>query len=183
MKPHSTPKPPAVRRRKGIALITVLAMMALITIIVTAFLTSADSEFQSTIISSNGEAARQLSENAVSLVVGQIQAGSRQVTSNGNTREFHATQPGVVRQYLDTGALYAGYKLYSDSTMIVKTPGVAGESLLANDAPADDWDAQPARYVDLNEPVVRAKAGSAVPSIFFPIVDPRAAHSGGGRCQ
>ncbi len=183
MNAEPTPKRIATRRRKGIALVTVLAMMALITIIVMAFLTSTDSELQATQISANGETARQLAENAPAVVVGQIQAGSRQVLGNGATREFHATQPGVVRQYLDTGALYAGYKLYSDSEMVVTAVGVTGERALSNDAPPGNWKEDPARYVDLNEPVVRAKAGSAVPSVFFPVVDPRAAHNNGATAE
>jgi uncharacterized protein (TIGR02600 family) len=185
MNPQDHPKPVANRRKRGIALITVISMIALSTILLLAFLTTADSEFNSTRVSADGDAARRLADDAVAIVIGQIQAGSRQA-NDSTGREFHATQPGLVRQYKASGEFFRGYKLYSDEKMVETANGTGGESNLANDNPPGDWDTRAnnnhARYVDLNAPVVRARyqkggAGGDNTEVIFPIIDPRAAYN------
>ena len=162
-------------RRRGIALIIVVSVLALATILVLAMFSVTESEFKSTQSYAASQTARQLADSAVSIVISQIQAGSSQ--STGQTgREFHATQPGAVRRYSDIGVFLSGYKLYSDSTMIVNTSGAAAEENFAKDVPLSNWniaDNEP-YYVDLNEPAITASVGGAV-RLSFPIVDPRAA--------
>ncbi len=177
------------RRHKGLALIIVLSMLALTTIVMLAFLSVADTEHKGTMTYSSSQSARRLADTAVNLVISQIRAGSDQDTST-NGREFHATQPGSVRKYTDSGAFLAGYKLFSDAEMIYTGAGnpngnasVADEyNFVKNSEPPTNWNQgnNSVRYVDLNEPVIKGIAavdGSVTATqTFFPILDPRAAY-------
>lgn len=175
------------RRSKGLALIIVLSMLSLATIVMLAFLSVADTEHKGTMTYSSSQTARRLADTAVNLVVSQIRAGSDQDV-NTPGREFHATQPGAVRKYTASGAFLAGYKLFSDAEMIFNGSGAdTGNSAVTDEynfvlrsEPPSEWNQQRniARYVDMNEPVVKGVASSdgqinAVQT-YFPIIDPRA---------
>jgi uncharacterized protein (TIGR02600 family) len=177
------------RRHKGLALIIVLSMLALATIVILAFLSVADTEHKGTMTYSASQSARRLADTAVNVVVSQIRAGSDQDGDAKNGREIHATQPGAVRQYSAGGSFLAGYKLFSDSEMIFTSTGAAGRKSVEDEhefvkgaEPPADWNSgnQLARYVDLNDPVVKgvmSTSGEAASAqIFFPIIDPRAAY-------
>jgi uncharacterized protein (TIGR02600 family) len=160
--------------RRGIALITVVAVLGLATVLLLALFSTTENEYKSTLGYSAGQTARELADSSVNIVMGQIQKGSIQSAA---ARTIHATQPGAIRKYNLDGSFAAGYKLYSDSRMEVVQPGFAGESVFTGSPPPANWDSQTARYVDLNDPVVRATipagGGAAVTEVFFPIVDPR----------
>lgn len=163
-----------LRHNKGMALIMVVAMLTLATVLVLGLLSVTSTDNKSSKAYSAGQRARLLADTATDIVIGQLQGASRQ---EGNTRTFHATQPGAARKYNANGAFIAGYKLYSDSEMVVKGNGVSAELRMVNSAPPDNWNSQEnsARYVDLNEPVVRpSRSGEGSTETFFPIVDPRA---------
>lgn len=178
------------RRSKGLALIIVLSMLSLATIVMLAFLSVADTEHKGTMTYSSSQNARRLADTAVNIVVSQITAGSDQDT-NTQGREIHATQPGAVRKYTSSGAFLAGYKLFSDAEMIYQGSGAAtGTSAVTdeynfvkNSEPPSTWnqDNNIARYVDMNEPVVKGVVSSTgeVGNVetYFPIIDPRAAYS------
>jgi uncharacterized protein (TIGR02600 family) len=178
------------RRSRGLALIIVLSMIALATIVMLAFLSVADTEHKGTMTYSSSQSARRLADTAVNIVVGQIRAGADQDTGV-NGREIHATQPGAVRKYTASGAFLAGYKLFSDASMIYQGTGTAaggtsvGEeyNFVRESEPAANWGEgnNVARYVDMNEPVVKGvvTADGTVGSTqtYFPIIDPRAAYS------
>lgn len=177
------------RRHKGLALIIVLSMLALTTIVMLAFLSVADTEHKGTMTYSSSQSARRLADTAVNLVISQIRAGSDQDTTV-NGREFHATQPGSVRKYTDSGAFLGGYKLFSDADMIYQSSGNPSGSVsvteeynfVKNSEPPTNWNqgSNTVRYVDLNEPVIKGIAavdGSVTETqTFFPILDPRAAY-------
>ena len=78
-------------------------------------------------------------------------------------REVWASQPGALRVYDERGDFVLGAKLYSDSEM-----SVLDEAALTSDVPPSNWNDEDnlARYVDLNEPVLRRE------QIYFPILDP-----------
>ena len=166
------PKTPT--RRRGIALVVTVSVLALATILLLAMFSVTESEFKSTQSYAAGQSARNLGDSAVNIVISQIQAGSRQAAGTSG-REFHATQPGAVRRYTENGAFLSGHKLYSDSRMTEVTLGAAGEIAFAQDVPPADWDSteNDGRYVDLNEPAITADASGNV-RVAFPIVDPRA---------
>ncbi len=177
------------RRHRGLALIIVLSMLALSTIVMLAFLSVADTEHKGTMGYSSSQTARRLADTAVNIVIAQIRGGSDQDDSNQG-REFHATQPGAVRKYNQDGAFLAGYKLFSDAEMIYQsTAGSNGDgaardeyNFVKNSEPIPGWnrDVNIARYVDINEPVIKgvADADGTVDrsQVFFPVIDPRAAY-------
>ena len=178
------------RRSRGLALIIVLSMIALATIVMLAFLSVADTEHKGTMTYSSSQSARRLADTAVNIVVGQIRAGADQDTGV-NGREIHATQPGAVRKYTASGAFLAGYKLFSDTSMIFKGTGTSAGGTSASEEynfvresePPATWSEgnNVARYVDINEPVVKGVVSTTgtvgSTETYFPVIDPRAAYS------
>jgi hypothetical protein len=159
-------------RKKGLALITVISLIAMITVLIVAMLSLSDSERSSATRFSDTERARQLADSAISLIMSQIWDGTGQ-DEGVEGREIWASQPGAIRQYTNNGAFLRGYKLYSDPQMIV----TGSEAAMANDSPDLDWQQHPAQWTDLNTPVIRAAplgASDSTPSVIFPIIDPRA---------
>lgn len=157
------------RRRMAVALVTVLSVLSLTMILITAMLSVTRVEYKATTSQVEGEKAQMHADSVLNLVIGQIQSVCLQDDTAG--REIWTSQPGMVRQYKQDGTLLKGAKLYSDSKMVATT-----ETEIANDVPPVDWDKRPAQYVDLNEPVVRAdlRNPAAKPRLYFPIIDPRA---------
>lgn len=161
--------------RKGMALITVVSVLALATILLLALFSNADNEFKSTQGYAAGQTARQFGDMSVNVVMGQLQKAARQ--ESPTVRMFHVTQPGGARKYNANGQFAAGYKLFSDAEMEVIQAGAAGEKRFVagkDGVPLPtDWNGQPNRFVDLNDPVVRSKANGSGLDVFFPVVDPR----------
>lgn len=157
------------RRRQAVALITVISVLGLALVLVTAMLSATRVEYNSTMAQVEGSKARLNADSVINMVISQIQRAAQQDTSNSGI-ETWTSQPGMVRQYKQDGTLLRGLKLYSDSKMVART-----DKEIATDTPPGDWDKHPAQYVDLNEPVVRANPlDSSKPRLFFPIIDPRA---------
>ena len=158
------------RRRLAVALLTVRAVLSLTLVLITAMLSVTRTEHRATVAMVEGENARLHADSVINMVISQIQRVSRQDDATEG-REIWTSQPGMVRQYRQDGTLLRGAKLYSDSKMTSTT-----EAEILNDTPPVDWDQQPARFVDLNEPVLRADINNpgAQPRVYFPIIDPRA---------
>jgi uncharacterized protein (TIGR02600 family) len=162
-------KSAAPNARKGVALISVLAIVVLLTALVLGFLMRASSE---RVASRNYDAAsttRLLSDTAVNLVQAAINEAT---TVSGSA---WASQPGMIRVYTNTGTLDSLYRLYSAPQLVTKTTNPA---ILANDVPDDTWLASPALWVDLNAPVLVPETvddqGAAVDEhLVYPILDPR----------
>lgn len=165
--------------RRGLALVIVVTSIALISVLVVAIFSVTRTEFRATQSYVAAKSSKQLGDIAVSIVQAQIQNG--QATSTQGT--FHATQPGMVRVYNPDGTFNAAYKLYSSQRM--KETGDENDLLSANNMAPSNWDTLPARYVDLNEPLVRpgtvtnASGQSTGYAIYYPIIDPRAAYNSG----
>ena len=149
------------RNRKGIALLTVLTVMALTTILVLTFFSLATSEHKASNTYSHGIQAHQVAEQAVNMVIAQI----REATTVGTERAW-ASQPGAIRVWDSTGSLENVYKLYSDDLM--KSP--SNTEIALDFTELDGWSDKPAHFVDLNEPVIRGER------VFYPIVHPNATH-------
>ena len=168
-------------RQHGIALILVTGALALMTVLLLAMFSVTETEYKSTQGFVASQSAKQLGDVATAIVQAQIQNG--QNATKGASRTIHATQPGAVRVY-DSAGFKAAYKLYSSSQMAVTTTGPSGEASLTNPTslPPADWDsaANKGRYVDLNEPVVRAPLSATtgvLPAVYYPVIDPRAAYN------
>ena len=163
MRAPTPPAPPRIRTpsrdRRGLALITVLGTLALVTVLFLALFSSANTEIQSSRSYSANSAAQDLHDTAVNLVVSQI----RTATSGlGSTRSW-ASQPGMIRRYGTTSAdLEAAYKLYSSDVM------TAGSNFdPANESPPALWQDLPALWTNLNQPTLQTNS-----TLRYPIIDP-----------
>lgn len=147
------------RNRRGVALVTVLTVLALTTILVLTFFSLATSEHRASNTYSQGLQAQQVGEVAVNLVIAQI----REATTVGTTKAW-ASQPGAIRQWDDGGNRGSAYKLYSDELM--KTQDWS--DFQSDFMDLANWSSKPSHFVDLNEPVIRGE------KVYYPIVHPAA---------
>jgi hypothetical protein len=158
--------PPTRRtRQSGSALLIILGCVALLTILVTAFLFSARTEFTTSNFYAKGVSTKLLSENVINLVMAQLREGARSTDVNSLTKpQAWASQPGMIRTYDSTGNAYKYFKLYSWDNMV--GTGAFDETVEAEVPPTGTtgWSAQPNIYTDLNEPV----------NGTYPIIDPAA---------
>jgi uncharacterized protein (TIGR02600 family) len=168
----------AVKRRKAMALVMVITVVALMSILIVAIFSVTRMEYKSTQAFVAGKSAKQLADIGTAIVQAQIQNAQNPDNNNATVSSAmytHATQPGMARVYSPNGNFYAAYKLYSSAQMKV----TGAESSLYSDqhVPPSDWNNLPARYVDLNEPVIRPGLLNGVNpySVYFPVIDPRAA--------
>ncbi|WP_075086797.1 hypothetical protein [Verrucomicrobium spinosum] len=161
------------KRRRGIALITVVSVLALMTLLTVAMFSVSQTELASSNQQTYQERSRELADSAVNVVMDQVwQATKRKDEGAANGKRYlWSSQPGAVRRYTTEGTFDSGFKLYSSSQMVVR----GSERAMVDDKPPVDWNMTPNRYVDLNEPVVRpASDGASTPHLYFPILDPRA---------
>lgn len=151
-------------RESGVALFTVLALVALMLVLITAIFALSRTELKSSHAYAESLRAKQMADLSINLVMSQVRQGTRQNPEIGG-RERWASQPGAIRSYAENGRFVAGFRLYSSPAMVLTE-----ETVLARDRPPQDWnsDANRPLFVDLNRPLLRGEEA------FFPIVDPRA---------
>jgi uncharacterized protein (TIGR02600 family) len=162
-------------RRRGLALIIVITTISLISILVVAIFSVTRTEYKATQGFVSARSAKQLADMGTAIVQGQIANAHNEKTAPLE-RTIHSTQPGMVRVYNAAGIFQRAHKLYSSSKMIVS--GGTEAVLFASDQMIPtDWNANAnkARYVDLNEPVIRPAQTPGAYAVYFPIIDPRAA--------
>jgi uncharacterized protein (TIGR02600 family) len=161
-------------RRRGLALIIVITTISLISVLVVAIFSVTRTEYKATQGFVSARSAKQLGDIATAIVQAQITNAHN--VNTGSTRTIHATQPGMVRVYNAIGNFSRAHKLYSSTQMTVV--GTSEAVLFGSDhqVPAD-WNstANKGRYVDLNDPVIRPSRTAGTYSVYFPIIDPRAA--------
>ena len=138
------------------ALVIVLAFLALLTVLIVAFLSGVTSDYSASQSYAKGATARSLGEQAVQLAMGQIKKATT------GTEIAWASQPGMIRTWDRTGAKAAFYKLYSSDSMEL-TSGL--DSYQPESDVAPDWQSRPALFSDLNAPVATG-AGN-----HYPILD------------
>ena len=161
--PYSLPSSSRARH-SGSALLIILGCVALLTILVTAFLLTARTEFTTSNFYAKSVNTKLLSENVINLVMAQLREGARSTDVSTDAPVAWASQPGMIRTYDNTGAPFKYFKLYSWDNML--GTGAFDETLPAEIPPtgATGWSAQPNVYTDLNEPV----------NGTYPIIDPAA---------
>ncbi|MGK0187654.1 MAG: hypothetical protein ACI9R3_003442 [Verrucomicrobiales bacterium] len=154
---------------KGVAIITVLSVLMLMTVMVISFFTMATNELSASRSTAEGLRAVSAKDVAINLAIAQI----REATTREGTTWI--SQPGAIRVYgsrTRTGRASSIYKLYSASSMIGGSMTDIRKDL------AGDWNQNPEQYVDLNRPVISPDPTDpenvARADIHFPIVDPRA---------
>ncbi|MEQ1859296.1 MAG: Verru_Chthon cassette protein A [Chthoniobacteraceae bacterium] len=168
---------------RGVALVLVLVFLVLLSGLVIALLTTARNESMTAHAYQSSVNARQLAAVATGLVSGQLLDGTHSMKvpgQNTSSRLAWASQPGMIRTWDDSGKGWKIFKLYSARDMVVDFPGSGRYSVadeLANEVP-DDWPAQTAHFVDLNEPVVVEDEAGPIRRdgnrfrASYPIVDP-----------
>lgn len=153
-------RPGGSRSESGIALVLVLGMLALIVILMVAFLGSVSSELKSAKTYASGLDAKSLADSSVNIVISQIQDATAQ------PRLAWASQPGMIRTYDDAGAPVAAYKLYSSDRL--RVDGAFNPlASLDTEIPAD-WADRRELFADLNKPVSVGGANR------YPIINPSA---------
>ena len=164
-------------------MVLVLCFLALISILVIACFTGAQAELQNASLYSSSVTVRQLAESARQIVVGQILDGTQSFVIPGDAtspRLTWASQPGLIRTYVDDGLPGRTFKLYSAANM-VEDPGTdyIPSNRLTDEVPAS-WPGAPALFTDLNKPVLLPDAQGAIRvagdtfSAQYPILDPLA---------
>ena len=177
MKTRLNPRPAqaafriAFPRSRGVALISVLAVMILITALVVGFLFRAGRERSASASYVANSSAQLLADTAVNLVQAQI----NQATSSGLA---WASQPGAIRVFDNTGNLQNVYRLYSAPTLSAAVTQANVGTVLANDLAPGTWAADPGLWTDLNAPIVvsgtTATDGTPIAAYsVYPILDPR----------
>jgi uncharacterized protein (TIGR02600 family) len=141
-------------------------MLALLSIIVVAFLSSVSTDLSASKSYEDQVGARALADSAVNLVIAQIREASTQ------PKKAWISQPGLIRTFSEAPASGGAgkpekiFKLYSDTTMQETGAAASGfdPSNQANQ-PDQDWALKPNLYTDLNAPVSKGNA------VVFPILD------------
>jgi uncharacterized protein (TIGR02600 family) len=166
------------KRRKAMALVMVVTTVALISMLIVAIFSLTRTEYKATQNFVAARSAKQLADFAVAITQAQLQNAQNTATTAAS-RTIHATQPGMARVYNAIGNFVRAHKLYSSSQMVVTSGSEAEIFSSAHQVPSD-WNApnNKARYVDLNEPVIRPALTEGTTALFFPIIDPRAAYTG-----
>ncbi len=164
--------------RRGIALVLVLSVVALLVLLVTGFLMMVRTETRAGGAYAKGEETRLLAQMPLNLVIAQVRKG----TENNGTQYTWTSQPGMIRRFgqdLDAGTqrsrLDRAFKLYSAASMEVVAggTGISPEVDPAKELP-EDWHARPALFTDLNAPVYTERDAAGLPTNpVYPIVDPR----------
>lgn len=177
----------------GIALVLVLAFLALISVFIIGFFSSASGELSAASSYAANITTRQLADSATNLVMGQIREattrvspgvsndmllGRPQARASGGVFDAWASQPGAIRTFKggpkaspDATAIY---KLFSSNEMVIE--GTAVANYFSKDEVPDGssgWYNQPAVFTDLNEPISVPDPTNPAQNIDrYPILDP-----------
>lgn len=150
-------------REKGAALVTVLCLMVLFVGLAVAVFFSAKIERRLSGQFSAGTDAQRLVDTAVNIVITQI------TDATGATNRAWVTQPGLIRTFTGNRAPDVSYRLYSAD--VLRVPGSYNPTASANAVPLDWW-ANPALFVDMNEPAPNAGSPTNADLDRYPIFYP-----------
>lgn len=175
------------KRRKAMALVMVVTTVALISMLIVAIFSLTRTEYKATQNFVAARSAKQFADFAVAITQAQLQnaQNTSNLASGGDpatttNQIIHATQPGMARVYRASGEFLRAHKLYSSSQMVVTSPNNESQIFTPEHQVPTDWNstANKARFVDLNDPVVRPGLKGGSTAVYFPVIDPRAAYTG-----
>jgi type II secretory pathway component PulK len=101
---------------RGVALVVVLAMSALMVVLVTGLLTFSSSELSASRCDEEGLRSRTLADSAINLAISQLRLGTSPA-ARGSPPWAWTSQPGAIRVHDSHGRLERLYKLYSSDQM------------------------------------------------------------------
>jgi len=151
------------KEERGTAIITVLACLALVTIMIIGFLVIATNELETTELTGLSAEVEQLGETAVQMVTATL----REATLGNEPRSIWASQPGLIRLYGGAGSPDDKkiFKLYSAAKLVEDGTGFMPDQ----DLPQSEAEARnQALFTNLNAPVTGR----------YPIADPAALEEG-----
>lgn len=173
---------PGRSRRRGVAIITVLAIISLMTVLVISFFNMAQTQKTSAIGTVEMQRVVTLKDTITNFVIAQIREATT-LPGTGGTQTIWISQPGAIRTFHGNAAeLNRVYKLYSSPKMMIEGIAIEKSDALINEIQADvnpKWDDRLDQYVDMNRPVVPSDSSkdSSSPTklqkrLIYPIVDP-----------
>ena len=175
---------PGKSRRRGVAIITVLAIVSLMTVLIISFFNMAQSQKVTAIGTVEMQRVVTLKDTAINLVMAQIRQATTLPKSSG-AFPIWTSGPGNMRTFHGSNVDYNRcYKLYSAEKMVISgiATGPSGARPLMEEIENDvdpQWDKKPDMYVDLNRPVVPSNAAKDVDNpqklkarLIYPIADP-----------
>src|SRR6185295_3469639 len=180
---------PGKSRRRGVAIITVLAIISLMTVLIISFFTMAQGQKTTAVGSVEIQRVGTLKDTAINLVMAQIREATTLKGAGGASMPIWTSGPGNIRTYATQSEFNRFYKLYSSDKMMIQDikPDLAGSGADGTHALMEDikkdvdpkWDQYPDMYVDLNKPVLPAVTGNEDDSatkikqrLIYPIADP-----------
>ncbi len=169
-------------RRRGVAIITVMAVVSLMTILVVSFFNMARSEKITSLGSVEMQRVLNVRDTALNFVVAQIREGTTLRTATENT--IWSSGPGWIQTYATQNkGLNRIYKLYSSDKLIIKDiDPFRGEELIdeIEDEIPVTWNENLDRFVDLNRPTLTgsslladSSAQEKAKKLSYPVADPR----------
>lgn len=155
---------------RGVALVSVLALLVLITALIVGFLVRVGTEGVASSNYTGTVNSRFLADTAVNIVQAQINEATITPVDSA-----WASQPGAIRVFDNQGNLTKIYRLYSSASL---DPTASDGKVLQADVPPDTWGDSPSVWTDLNAPVkVQGMSDGAgargADYLVFPILDPR----------
>ena len=176
------------RKNQGVAILTVLAIITLMTVLVISFFNMAQTAKTTAKGSVEIQRVTTLKDTIINLVIAQFREASRLSPTNaGDPRNIitWTSQPGAIRTYSGTDVSRNRlYKLYSSNVPQLENiqPNSTSQLLDSiNKDNAPDWAERPDEFTDINRPVytaatgdrARATGASDTTGYTYPIVDPR----------
>jgi len=141
----------APKNNSGSALFIVLGCVALMTLLVVAFLGSSMAERSTSNFFAKEVNSKLLSENAINIVMAQLRTATKSISPGTGATVAWASQPGMIRTFNASGNPDSYYKLYSGDTMVGQ--GAYDSTAAGLDAIDNNWLSEPDLYTDLNEAV------------------------------
>ena len=176
------------KKNRGVAILTVLAIITLMTVLVVSFFNMAQTSKATAKGSVEIQRVTTLKDTIINLVIAQFREASNLAPKGASPREIitWTSQPGAIRTYSGTDVTKNKlYKLYSSKVPQIgpiksfSTPDLIDQ---LNQDNVGDWDKRPDEFTDLNRPVYTsatgdravANTGRTSEGFSFPIADPRA---------
>ncbi len=180
------------KQKQGVAILTVLAIITLMTVLVVSFFNMAQTSKATAKGSVEIQRVTTLKDTIINLVIAQFREASKLAPAGNKPREIitWTSQPGAIRTFSGTDVSKNRlFKLYSSAIpQIADIRPRASEALITeiNADNASDWPDRPDEFTDLNRPVYTSATGDQATSnatsnstanaegFSYPIADPRA---------
>ncbi len=184
---QARPRRRLTKKQRGVAIITVLAVIVLMSALVLSFFQMSQSEQVSSKINADILRSYSMRDTAINMAIGQLREATAPSTAavlaGGNA--LWTSQPGMIRTFDNNGKPAQNFKLYSAQNMVVSGGGGPTEDTrIFTEDQALNWKTDTASWVDLNKPIYRPRSirgqelatatesAVDVTEAIYPIMDP-----------